>query len=46
MAIDVKNEAKVRSDEMPLSNTSLTSLKIDNGIYNMASFGAGNSDRT
>lgn len=43
MAIDIKNEAKVRSDLMPLSDTNLTSLQIDNGTYNMASYGAGNS---
>ncbi len=38
MAIDVKQELSVRSNEMPLSNTSLTNLSIDNGIYNMADY--------
>lgn len=38
MSFDIKNEAKVMSDFMPLSNQSLYSLKIDNGTYNMASF--------
>ncbi len=38
MAIDVKNELSVRSDQLPLSNTSLTELQIDNSVYNMADY--------
>ena len=38
MSFDIKNEAKVRSDFMPLSNQSLTNLQIDNSTYSMASF--------
>jgi hypothetical protein len=36
MAIDMKNEAKVRSDLLPLSDHSLTKLHIDNGTYDMS----------
>lgn len=38
MAIDVKQELSVRSDQMPLSDQSLTTLQIDNGTYNMSDF--------
>lgn len=37
MAVDVKNEIKVRSDFMPLSDHSLTRLSIDNGVYDLSS---------
>ncbi len=36
MAVDIKNELKVRSDDLPLSDHTLKRLRIDNGVYNMA----------
>ena len=36
MAVDMKNEIKVRSDALPLSDHTLTRLSIDNGVYDMS----------